>query len=103
MAKKNILFQKNPFLDIFKSVFVGVFGAVSAYMVIAFYSITFVSIGLFIIDKYNKPNTKLMVELQTGQYVGIVFCILGLLPYMQYFFAGFLIEGGQHAFNSLFE
>lgn len=100
---KNKLFEKNPFLDIFKGVFVGVFGAVSAYMVIAFYSITFVGIGYYLLKTYNKPNTKLMDELQTGQYVGIIFCILGLLPYMQYFFGGFLFEGGQYAFGSLFE
>ncbi len=97
----NKLFSKNPFLDIFKGVFVGTFGIVSAYMIIALYSLTFVGIGYFLIKKYNKKNTKLMSELQTGQYIGIVFCILGLLPYMQYFFAGFLMEGGQYAFDSL--
>ena len=94
------LSKKNPFLNIFKAVFVGIFGFVSAYMIIALYSLTFVGIGYFLIKKYNKPNTKLMNELQTGQYVGIVFCVLGLLPYMQYFFAGFLMEGGQYAFDS---
>lgn len=97
------LFQKNPFLDIFKSVFVGVFGVVSAYMVIGVYSITFVGIGYYILNKYNKPNTKLMEELQTGQYVGLVFSIIGLLPFIQYFFMSFMFEGGQYAFNSIFE
>ena len=44
-----------------------------------------------------------MEELQTGQYVGLVFCIIGLLQILQYFFMSFMFEGGQYAFNSLFE
>ena len=98
---KHKLFDKNPFLDIFKGVFVGMFGAISAYMVIGLYSLLFVGTGYYIIQKYNKPNTKLLDELQTGQYVGIVLAGLGLLPWIQYFFMSFMFEGGSYAFNSL--
>ena len=93
----------NPLLDTFKHLFVAVFGVMSAYIIIALYSVLFVGIGYFIIQKYNKPDTKLFDELQTGQYVGIVLAGLGLLPWMQYFFMSFMMEGGSYAFNLLME
>ena len=98
---KHKLFDKNPFLNIFKGVFVAMFGAISAYMVIGLYSALFVGTGYYIIQQYNKPNTKLFDELQTEQYVGIVLAGLGLLPWIQYFFMSFMFEGGSYAFNSL--
>jgi len=101
MAKNNKLFGKNPFLDTFKLVFVGMFGVMSAYMMIGLYSALFVGIGYYIIQKYNKPGTKMLDELQTGQYVGLVFAFLGLLPWIQYFFMSFMFEGGSYAFDSL--
>ena len=91
----------NPLLNTFKHVFVAMFGYMSAYMVIGLYSALFVGTGYYIIQQYNKPNTKLLDELQTGQYVGIVLASLGLLPWIQYFFMSFMFEGGSYAFNSL--
>ena len=91
----------NPLLNTFKHVFVAMFGYMSAYMVIGLYSALFVGTGYYIIQQYNKPNTKLLDELQTGQYVGIVLARLGLLPWIQYFFMSFMFEGGSYAFNSL--
>ena len=93
----------NPFLDTFKQLFVAVFGVMSAYIIIALYSVLFVGIGYFIIQKYNKQDTKLFDELQTGQYIGIVLAGLGLLPWMQYFFMSFMVEGGSYAFNALMD
>tara|TARA_Y100000590_G_scaffold446381_1_gene580023 strand:- start:530 stop:832 length:303 start_codon:yes stop_codon:yes gene_type:complete len=93
----------NPFLDTFKHLFVAVFGAMSAYIIIVLYSILFVGVGYYIIQKYNKPDTKLFDELQNGQYIGIVLAGLGLLPWMQYFFMSFMIEGGSYAFNALMD
>ena len=91
----------NPLLNTFKHVFVAMFGVISAYIVIGLYSALFVGIGYYLIKKYNKPNTKLFDELQSGQYVGIVLAGLGLLPWIQYFFMSFMFEGGSYAFNSL--
>ena len=91
----------NPLLETFKHVFVAMFGITSAYMVIGLYSVIFTGIGYYLITKYNKPNTKLLDELQTGQYVGLVFAFLGLLPFIQYFFISFMVEGGSYAFDSL--
>ena len=91
----------NPLLNTFKHVFVAMFGYISAFAVICLYSALFVGTGYYIIQQYNKPNTKLFDELQTGQYVGIVLAFLGLLPWIQYFFMSFMFEGGSYAFNSL--
>ena len=90
-----------PFFDMFKYAFVGTFGVRSAYILVALYSLIFVSIGLYLINKYNKKNTETFKQLQYGQYVGIVFIILGLLPYLQYFFISLMIEGGEYAFNQM--
>ena len=35
------------------------------------------------------------------QYLGIVLCIIGCLPFIQYFFMGFLFEGGEHFMDNL--
>ena len=50
----------------------------------------------------NKSiNTKLLKEIQPMQYVGIVFCIIACLPFIQYFFMGFLSEGGSMVMENL--
>lgn len=90
-----------PFFDIFKYAFVGTFGVMSAYILVALYSLIFVSIGIYLINKYNKKNTETFEQLQFGQYIGLVFVFLGLLPYIQYFFISLMIEGGEYAFNQM--
>jgi hypothetical protein len=85
-----------PFFDVFKYALVGTFGAISAYILVALYSLFFVGIGLYLINRFNKKNTEHFKELQFGQYVGIVFIILGLLPYVQYFFISLMVEGGEY-------
>jgi len=98
---KSSLFKMNPLLNTFKLAFAAMFGVMSAYMVIGLYAAIFTGIGYYIIQKYNKPNTKLLDELQTEQYVGLAFAFLGLLPFIQYFFVSFMMEGGSYAFDSL--
>jgi hypothetical protein len=102
MVKKSTGF-KNPFLELFKVVVVAVFGTISAYALIGLYSVVFVGLGYYIIQKYNKPDTKLKDDLQTGQYGGIVFVFLGMLPWIRYFFASFMIEGGSEAFEAFMD
>jgi len=102
MVKKSTGF-KNPFLELFKVVVVAVFGSISAYALIGLYSVVFVGLGYYIIQKYNKPDTKLKDELQNGQYVGVFFVLLGLLPWFSYFFMGFMVEGGSYAFDALMD
>lgn len=98
MKKK---FYSNPLFETFKHTFIAMFGVVSAWAMIGLYSAIFTGIGYYLLTKYNKPNTKLLDDLQTGQYVGLVFAFLGLLPFIQYFFMSFMVEGGSYAFNSL--
>ena len=90
-----------PFFDMFKYAFVGTFGVMSAYILVALYSLIFVSIGLYLINKYNKKNTETFKQLQFGQYIGLIFVFLGLLPYLQYFFISLMIEGGEYAFHQM--
>ena len=89
------------FGEIFKTFFAGGLGFLSAYALIGLFSITFVGIGLYLINTYNKKDTKLLKDIQPMQYLGIVFCIIGCLPFAQYFFIGFLSEGGQIAMDNL--
>lgn len=65
--------------------------------------ITLFGIGYYLITKYNKPGTKLLNDIQPMQYVGILFCILGLLPFIQYFFMGMLFNAGESVFSNMFE
>jgi len=51
----------------------------------------------------NKEGTKPLEDLQTKQYLGVGFCLIGLLPWLRYFFAGFLIEAGKSLFDQSFE
>ena len=85
----------------FKYAFIGTFGVISAYILIALYSLIFVSIGLYLINKYNKKNTETFEQLHFGQYIGLVFVFFGLLPYIQYFFISLMIEGGGYAFKQM--
>tara|TARA_Y100001958_G_C21197285_1_gene524449 strand:- start:694 stop:999 length:306 start_codon:yes stop_codon:yes gene_type:complete len=99
MKKK---YFSNPLFQTFKHTFVAMFGVVSAWAMIGLYSAIFTGIGYYLLSKYNKPNTDLLKELQTVQYVGLVFIFFGLLPFIQYFFVSFMFEGGEYAFNSIF-
>ena len=51
MAKSSISI---PFFDVFKYALVGTFGVLSAYLLVALYSLTFVSIGFYLLNRYNK-------------------------------------------------
>lgn len=92
----------NNYMSTFSHVFAGVLGGLSAFAAIGLFSAIFFGIGYYLIIHYNKKNTKPLEELQFGQYIGILFCIIACLPWMQYFFMGFLFNSGDYAFNSLF-
>jgi len=84
--------QTNPMIQMFKLAFGGTLGYMSAYALVGLFSLVFVGIGFAIISKFNKKDTKLFEDLQPMQYVGIVICCIGLIPWLQYFFIG-LMEG----------
>ena len=88
--------------NIFAGVLSGTLGFLSAYILIGLFALIFFGSGYYIIDKYNKKNTKLLREIQPMQYLGIVLCIIGCLPFIKYFFMSFLFEGGAIAADNLF-
>ena len=65
--------------------------------------VTLFAIGYYLIVTYNKKDTKLFKEIQPMQYVGIVLCVLACLPFIQYFFMGFLFNAGESVFSNMFE
>jgi hypothetical protein len=83
--------------------FGGVMGGMAAMATIGFVCITLFGLGYYLLTAYNKPGTKLLKELQPMQYVGLVLCGLACLPFIQYFFMGFLFNAGESAFSSMFE
>ena len=94
--------KTSPFIDTFKHVFAGVLGGMTAFAALGLFSAIFFGLGYYLIIHYNKKNTKPLEELQWGQYLGILFCIIASLPWIQYFFMGFLSEVGGYAFHNLF-
>jgi hypothetical protein len=83
--------------------FGGVLGGLGAMALVGLVCITLFGIGYYLITTYNKPGTKLFQDIQPMQYVGIVLCGLACLPFIQYFFLGFLANAGGAAFDSMFE
>ena len=97
------IIKTNPILQAFKYALGGMFGVMSVYALLGLYSLIFVGVGYFIMVKNNKENTPLMKDLQPLQYVGIVLCVIGLLPWLQYLFMGFMSSAGGAAFESIFD
>lgn len=84
-------------------IFGGILTGFAAIAVVGLICITLFGLGYYLITKYNKPGTKLFKEIQPMQYLGIFLCVLGCLPFIQYFFLGFLVEAGESVFSSMFE
>lgn len=76
---------------------------VAAYLGVLLFLVVLFGVGYYLIQTYNKPGTPLMKELQPMQYVGILLCTLAALPFIQYFFMGFLFNAGESAFSSMFD
>ena len=81
----------------------GIFAGVATIVALGLLCVTLFGVGYYLIQKYNKPNTPLLKDLQPMQYVGIFLCVLGALPFIQYFFMGFLFNAGESVFSSMFE
>ena len=108
MAKRNSLASSRRSRSvatpsIFAMVFGGVLGGMAAMAAIGLFCVTLFAIGYYLIVTYNKKDTKLFKEIQPMQYVGIVLCVLACLPFIQYFFMGFLFNAGESMFSSMFE
>jgi len=83
--------------------FGGVLGGLAAMAMIGVFCVTLFGVGYYLIVTYNKPGTKLFKEIQPLQYLGIFFCGLACLPFIQYFFFGLLSSAGEAVFSSMTE
>ena len=90
-------------MEIFSLAFSGILGVLVANLALGIFSAIFFGIGYYLIINNNKKGTKPLEDLQKEQYIGAVFCVIGLLPWLRYFFAGFLIEAGKSLFDQSFE
>ena len=99
MAKKIISSQPS----IFRAVFEGVAGAFAVIILIGLICVILFGTGWYLIVKYNKKGTKYFEDIQPMQYVGIVLCVLACLPFIQYFFFGFLSSAGGAVFDGMIE
>jgi hypothetical protein len=97
MAKKRSVPSTNSLI------FGGILTGFAAIALIGLICITLFGVGYYFITKYNKPGTKLFKEIQPMQYVGIILCIIAVLPFIQYFFMGFLFSAGESVFSNMFE
>ena len=88
--------------NIFFGFLSGTAGFLAAYILLGLFCVTFFVTGYYLIKKHNKKGTKLLKEIQQGQYLGIILCIIGMLPFIQYFFWGFLGEAGATVFDNLY-
>jgi len=92
----------NPYTMIFGSVFSGVLGAMASLALVGLICLTFFGMGYYLIVTYNKKGTKLFEDIQPMQYLGILLCFIGCLPFIQYFFFGFLSNAGGMVFEQMF-
>lgn len=89
--------------SMFATFFEGVLGGMAAMALVGLICITLFAVGFYLIKHYNKPGTKLFEDLQPMQILGIVLCLISLLPFIQYFFMGFLLDAGGATFSEMFE
>lgn len=94
--------MKSANKNIFMAILSGTGGFLTAYIILGLLVTVFFGSGYYLIKKHNKKNTKLLKEIQPMQYLGILLCIIGMLPFIKYFFAGFLMEGGSLLADNLF-
>ena len=93
---------KSNYFSFFKMFFYGTMGSILANTLVGLFSILFLISGYNLIKKYNKDGSKPLEDLQKEQYIGIVLCIIGSVPWIRYLIAGFGLEAGQTIFNELF-
>jgi hypothetical protein len=81
----------------------GVLGGLAGLAMVGLVCFILFAIGYMLIVKNNKPGTKLFEQIQPLQYLGIFICFIAIIPFLSYFFMGFLFDAGGAAFESLME
>ena len=101
--------------DYFKGIFTVVAGATAGFMtvqiVMAFFAVLFAGSGAYLVWKYNKKTkegkpTPLLKQMTTLQYIGCALVVIGLIPYLSYFFDALMwgvgTSAGVNVSNDLF-
>ena len=76
--------MKSTNKNIFMAVLSGTGGFITAYIILGLFVTIFFGSGYYLIKKHNKKNTKLLKEIQPMQYLGILLCIIGIIPFIRY-------------------
>ena len=91
---------------VMKTFFAGAFGAVGGYMammtVISLYTLLIAGSGYYLVKSNNKKSkdgkeTPLFRDMTALQYFGALLMVLGLAPFMVYFFQAFMFSLGEQA------
>ena len=98
--------KQNEYSDLFKLAFTGVAGAVlggaSVLILLGLFSLFFCGIGYYLVVKNNKQNTKPFEDLQKEQYFGAFLFLIGILPWIRYFFISLMLNAGEDFYESNF-
>tara|TARA_B100000902_G_scaffold351767_1_gene361961 strand:- start:386 stop:685 length:300 start_codon:yes stop_codon:yes gene_type:complete len=95
--------SSSNYKGVFFNVFSGVLGGFSALMAVSLFSVIFIGAGYYIIISNNKNDDISLKNLHGIQYFGLVLCIIGSLPWLQYLFIGFFSNAGGYAFDALID
>ena len=78
-------------------------GFIAGFLPWVLWSLFFLFLGWPLIKNNNIPGTKLFKDIQTQQWVGIVLSVIGLLPWLEFFFIPFVGVLGRTAGNSIID
>ena len=91
---------------VMKTFFAGAFGAVGGYMAmmtaISLYTLLIAGSGYYLVKSNNKKSkdgkeTPLFRDMTALQYFGVFLMVIGLAPFMVYFFQAFMFSLGEQA------
>lgn len=98
------------FFDTIKYFFAAGLGATAGYMLMmlgmSLFAVVVAGGGYVILRKYNTKtrdgkDTPLLKDMNGMQYVGALLMVIGLAPFLMYFFQGMILSGGVHAGGAL--
>ena len=98
--------SSSQMFGVMKNFFAGAFGAVGGYMAmmtaISLYTLLIAGSGYYLVKSNNKKSkdgqeTPLFRDMNALQYFGAFLMVIGLAPFMVYFFQAFMFSLGEQA------
>ena len=98
--------SSSQMFGVMKTFFAGAFGAVGGYMAmmtaISLYTLLIAGSGYYLVKSNNKKSkdgkeTPLFRDMTALQYFGAFLMVIGLAPFMVYFFQAFMFSLGAQA------